>query len=141
MTETLKGGQKKIDKNHNGKIDAEDFKILRGEKKGMKEEAEEVSEVSKDLLKKAAGKAEADYAAGAKKGGDIYTDKQMKKRNDQSWKFRIAASQKEEVEHVEEEQIDEVSKDTLQKYIRKASTDAANHAYTAGTGEIGRAHV
>ena len=60
VTETLKGGQKKIDKNHNGKIDGEDFKILRGEKKGMKEEAEQVDEVSKDLLKKAANKAEPD---------------------------------------------------------------------------------
>jgi hypothetical protein len=31
--EELKGGQKKLDKNHNGKIDAQDFKILRGQKK------------------------------------------------------------------------------------------------------------
>lgn len=29
----LKGGQKKIDKNHNGKIDGQDFKILQGQKK------------------------------------------------------------------------------------------------------------
>jgi hypothetical protein len=32
MTEELKGNQKKIDKNHNGKIDAQDFKILKGQK-------------------------------------------------------------------------------------------------------------
>jgi hypothetical protein len=32
LDEALKGGQKKIDKNHNGKIDAHDFKLLRGEK-------------------------------------------------------------------------------------------------------------
>jgi hypothetical protein len=38
MKEELKGGQKKIDKNHNGKIDAEDFEILRGNKKDTKEE-------------------------------------------------------------------------------------------------------
>ena len=38
MKEELKGGQKNLDKNHNGRLDAEDFKILRGEKKGMKEE-------------------------------------------------------------------------------------------------------
>jgi len=31
VEEELKGGQKKIDKNHNGKIDAQDFKILRKE--------------------------------------------------------------------------------------------------------------
>jgi len=29
----LKGGQKKLDKNHNGKIDSQDFKILKGQKK------------------------------------------------------------------------------------------------------------
>ena len=41
MAENLKGNQKKIDKNHNGKIDAQDFKILNGQKK--KEAKEEVS--------------------------------------------------------------------------------------------------
>jgi hypothetical protein len=33
VKEVLKGGQKKLDKNHNGKIDAQDFKILKGQKK------------------------------------------------------------------------------------------------------------
>jgi len=33
VEEELKGNQKKIDKNHNGKIDAQDFKILKGQKK------------------------------------------------------------------------------------------------------------
>jgi hypothetical protein len=33
-TESLKGGQKKLDKNHNGKLDGDDFKKLRG---GVKE--------------------------------------------------------------------------------------------------------
>jgi hypothetical protein len=42
VKETLKGNQTKIDKNHNGKIDAEDFKILKGKKKiETKEEKEE----------------------------------------------------------------------------------------------------
>jgi hypothetical protein len=45
IEEELKGGQVKIDKNHNGKIDGQDFKILRGEKK-VKEEVEELDEVS-----------------------------------------------------------------------------------------------
>lgn len=35
--EALKGNQKKIDKNHNNKIDSDDFKILRGEKKVSEE--------------------------------------------------------------------------------------------------------
>ena len=37
QTEELKGGQVKLDKNHNGKLDSHDFKILRGEKKGVAE--------------------------------------------------------------------------------------------------------
>jgi hypothetical protein len=40
----LKGGQKKLDKNHNGKIDAQDFKILKGQKQDTKEEEEETCE-------------------------------------------------------------------------------------------------
>lgn len=43
--EELKGGQHKIDKNKNNKIDAQDFAILRGEKKAMKkEETKQVDE-------------------------------------------------------------------------------------------------
>jgi hypothetical protein len=42
MSESLKGGQKKLDKNKNNKIDAEDFKLLRKSKK--KETDEEVEE-------------------------------------------------------------------------------------------------
>lgn len=45
VTEDLKGNQKKIDKNHNGKIDGQDFKILKGQKK-------EVSEVDMGLTVK-----------------------------------------------------------------------------------------
>jgi len=116
VTEALKGGQKKLDKNNNGKLDGHDFKILRGETKAKakpehdkartaftaKEEVEEIDEVSKEYLKTAARKAEADYRDREKKGGDLYKDKMMKKRNDQSWRFRIAASQKEEVEEIDE---------------------------------------
>ena len=76
VSEALKGGQKKLDKNHNGKLDGQDFKMLR------KEEAV-----------------------------------------------------------VEDEQIDEVSKKTLSNYIRKASSDAANYAYHAGTGGAGRMRI
>lgn len=38
VEEELKGNQKAIDKNHNNKIDGQDFAILRGEKKAIKEE-------------------------------------------------------------------------------------------------------
>lgn len=36
LNEKLHGGQRKIDRNHNGKIDAEDFKMLRKSKGKMK---------------------------------------------------------------------------------------------------------
>jgi len=45
MKEELKGNQDKIDANHNGKIDAQDFKILRGKKK-----VEEGREFTEKLL-------------------------------------------------------------------------------------------
>jgi hypothetical protein len=53
--EALKGNQGTIDKNHNNKVDAEDFKILRGEKKEKKKEVAEetVEEGIKDVAKKA----------------------------------------------------------------------------------------
>jgi hypothetical protein len=40
MKEELKGNQKKLDKNHNGKIDGQDFKILKGQKKEVKKSSE-----------------------------------------------------------------------------------------------------
>jgi hypothetical protein len=52
VEEELKGGQVKLDKNHNNKLDSQDFKILRGEKKTVKEE-ETVEEGLKDMAKKA----------------------------------------------------------------------------------------
>ena len=43
--EALKGNQHKIDKNKNNKIDAQDFKILRGEKKVNEDQVEEATSV------------------------------------------------------------------------------------------------
>ena len=42
--EALKGNQHKIDKNKNNKVDADDFKILRGEKKVNEDQVEEAAE-------------------------------------------------------------------------------------------------
>jgi len=50
MDEELKGNQKKIDKNHNSKIDSEDFAILNKEKKGKTKE--EVNEADMGLTVK-----------------------------------------------------------------------------------------
>jgi hypothetical protein len=58
VSEELKGDQHKIDKNKNNKIDAHDFKILRGEKKTVKEESceDEAKEEVKKHEKKHHGK-------------------------------------------------------------------------------------
>jgi hypothetical protein len=58
VSEELKGDQHKIDANKNNKIDAEDFKILRGEKKTVKEESceDEAKEEVKKHEKKHHGK-------------------------------------------------------------------------------------
>ena len=50
MEEELKGGQTKLDKNHNGKIDAQDFKILKGQKQDTKEEEEECYECGSNYM-------------------------------------------------------------------------------------------
>jgi hypothetical protein len=68
VKEELKGSQHKIDANKNGKVDAHDFKLLRGKKK-VAEEAEELEELSKATLgsyvKKATiKKGQADFEAG-----------------------------------------------------------------------------
>ena len=47
--EALKGNQDKIDANHNGKIDGQDFKILRAKKKKVEEETD-VNDRSQDTL-------------------------------------------------------------------------------------------
>jgi predicted Zn-dependent peptidase len=49
MDEELKGKQHKIDANKNGKVDAHDFKLLRA-KKEVKEESEQIDELSKKTL-------------------------------------------------------------------------------------------
>ena len=45
--EELKGGQKKLDKNHNNKIDGQDLAILRAQK----EEVEQIDELSSATMK------------------------------------------------------------------------------------------
>ena len=55
VDEELKGNQKKLDKNHNGKIDSQDFKILKGQKKkdlNKKDEKENIKEWVSAVTKK-----------------------------------------------------------------------------------------
>jgi hypothetical protein len=70
--EDLKGGQVKLDKNHNNKIDAQDFKILKGQKKAN----EETEQVKEDAM------CDSDYENSAKdKKEDKAGEKKMKKED------------------------------------------------------------
>lgn len=64
IKETLKGNQKKLDKNHNGKIDGQDFKILKGQNKKSVEEKEKPSSGL-------SAKKKSEVVKKAKSGGDI----------------------------------------------------------------------
>jgi hypothetical protein len=82
--EALKGNQAKIDKNHNNKIDAQDFKILRGEKKEVKkEEVEQIDELSKSTLGSYVKKASDDAMVSRKLGSD-FENKAKRVKNDSS---------------------------------------------------------
>jgi hypothetical protein len=63
VSEELKGNQTKLDKNHNGKIDAQDFKILKGQKKKEVKEEKPSDGLSKEKKSEVVKK--------AKKGGDV----------------------------------------------------------------------
>ena len=118
LEEKLVGGQKKLDKNHNGKIDKQDFKILKGKK--VEEEFEELDErdagnkVKKDAAVSAVGAANKDEKHLTTKGTGIrgsVADK-IRGREVTSGKDRM----KEEVE-----QIDELDRDgVVKRYADKA---------------------
>lgn len=112
IEEELKGGQKKIDKNHNGKIDGQDFAILRGEKKAN-EEVEQIDELSKDTLNSYVKKS--------------FSDKEKDKLNtpERQKGLRKATSRL----YKEEEQIDEV------KMADLPSTKVQGRAYGASKPE------
>ena len=112
--EALKGNQHKIDKNKNNKIDAHDFKILRGEKPEVKEGWDDMIKAGKERAERerqemGTGKFNKQEV---KPGVVRYTKKPEKYEPAEK-------TQKEEVE-----QIDELKKSTLGSYVKKATADA-----------------
>jgi hypothetical protein len=127
--EALKGDQHKIDANKNGKLDAHDFKLLRGKKK-VAEEAEELEELSKKTVAAYAIKAKNqmgrdEYKAGVKMGerggrGQDAMEKAYNKRADKRHKgldMALNKLAKEEVEQIDE--LDQKLGGTLSRYINK----------------------
>lgn len=126
LDEALKGKQHKIDANKNGKLDAQDFKMLRA-KKGMKEEAEQIDEYQKGLFRPPTGFTK----KGMEKGGGVKTTLHYAKK---SGSEPVGATMKlgrttvplgktppKPTRRVKEEveQVDELKKSTLQSYADK----------------------
>lgn len=111
MNEALKGNQHKIDTNKNGKIDAQDFKMLR--KKKMKEAyadpyaAKKAAEMKKKK-EEAMAAAKKEYDASQESKGKVDPKKFMK---------------------MEDVEIQELKKSTLQSYVKKAEKEQGDAAY------------
>ena len=112
--EELKGNQHKIDANKNGKVDAHDFKLLRGKKKKVAEEAEELEELSKSTMGAYTKKAAADFSARKPKMG---YDGQLKKMQNRTVGVNRALDK---MYGEEAEQIDEISAEKKDAYAQKA---------------------
>jgi hypothetical protein len=133
--EELKGNQHKIDANKNGKVDAHDFKLLRGKKK-MKEEVEELEELSTPTLQSYRKKARAQGNAIVDKMKMGAGDWSKDQKDTKTLRKRAAGAQMsgkrlvkrgESLKTEEAEQIDELSKKTLGSYVKKAS-DTLGHS-------------
>jgi hypothetical protein len=133
VSEALVGNQHKIDKNKNGKIDAHDFKLLKGQKAApiKEEEVEELDELSKTALGSYAKKAKGEMglsamAAGAQSArGDAVgraIDMAHAKKRSKGIDKAITRLTKEEVE----EQVDEtiVKHDDFTVEIKESYTFA-----------------
>ena len=133
VNEALKGGQVKIDKNHNGKIDGQDFKMLRKEETvaegGMpasviKSKQNRANMTDKQFADSHKNHSDADLRSmawrhGLGKPGTPGHDHYVNKRN---------KGLKEDVE-----QVDELSKATLGSYVNKSAASLGKAGYNAGS--------
>ena len=117
--EALKGNQHKIDKNKNNKVDADDFKILRGEKKVNEEEVDEAAESPFTSWKKPR-EPEVKGGSGVK-AGRAYGGAAQKSKPEQD-----DAEDKKKVK--EEKELDEAKFDPLKHIDKKNQTPAIKAA-------------
>jgi ribosomal protein L35AE/L33A len=128
-SEALKGNQHKIDANKNGKVDAHDFKLLRGRKT-----PKQVDELKSTTLRSYIKKAKADGKEKSKMSDDIRA-RAAHRGKKPSWTGKtiianLAAAKtkrdgkiamaKDKLKTEEAEQVDELSKNTLKSYLDKA---------------------
>jgi hypothetical protein len=135
MAEALIGNQSKLDANKNGKLDKQDFKLLRGGKKENEKEKEELEEQrfkkGQDVgdpglnFKKIAAKAAEKY--GSKAAGQRVAGFVLKKK--------LANSRMSE----QTDQIDELKKSTLLSYVGQNAADQVDRASSASfnSGKVG----
>jgi hypothetical protein len=137
VSEALKGGQKKLDHNKNGKLDAHDFVLMRSKK--MKEEAEELDEISKKTLGSYVKKASDDMADNAYTLG---ARDPLKKSGSWSKSFKRRKGIEKATDRLTKEEValDEVSKDTLGRYATKALNrgDIANRMSKSDDDSMGK---
>jgi hypothetical protein len=112
VNEALKGGQVKLDKNHNGKLDGQDFKMLRKEE--VVDEGNPDNKIKKNQAAKKIG------VAAARSGDERFNTRLQP---------HVAAKMLgRKIQKEESEQIDELSTDTYHKAAHKAAKKAMGDA-------------
>lgn len=126
VKEELKGNQHELDKNHNGKLDKQDFKLLRMKKEGLDPVGKEDSDINNDgKVNKSDG-----YLKNRRKAISASIKKEEVK---DEYARKVDKYLKKKYNKEEVEQIDELKKSTLASYAKKATDDATYHSFSAGT--------
>jgi hypothetical protein len=123
VDEALKGKQKKLDKNHNGKLDGQDFAILRNKK--VDEMTKDEPSAGRDIgSQTGTGTDRAAKPISARNLARSALNKHLNKTYD-AYNPDKDKLKKQHFGMAEEvESIDELSKGTLGNYVKKASRDA-----------------
>lgn len=111
----LKGGQKKLDKNNNGKLDSQDFKMLRSKKSEVKEEKPSAG-LSKEKKSEVVKKAKKGEDIGKKGKGFKEIEKSAKKGGAKDPKAVAAAAMWKNIKREQVEVSEWVEKLAEQKY-------------------------
>ena len=131
MEKELKGNQTKLDKNHNGKLDGQDFAKLRAKKEVKKEEVEQVDEISKSTLgsyvKKASlNRSQLSYGSGLAASRGVTDTKGIEKDSQRAKGISKAVGR---LTGEEVESIDEISTKTLAGAAKAASDPDSDYYY------------
>jgi len=110
VQEELKGNQSKIDANHNGKIDGQDFAILRGKKKVKTEGMDFANKLISSIAERDEGKPGLMFKKIASKAAKKYGSQEAGNRVAGAMRKRVLAK-----EDISEEQLDEMINEVLSK--------------------------